>query len=119
MDLRWFCILGRFSKEEDKALIDAVEQHGTESFYKIKEELNSPRTPKQLRERYKYFLDPSIDKTPWTPEEKQELFDLYAELENVKLLKENVDSKRSLVDLRNSIYYKWKKNKNTSQVLYP
>lgn len=96
-------IQGRFSEEEDEALLDAVNKYGTESFNKIKKEANSERSIGQLRYRYYNHLDPEIDKSPWTVEEKNQVFSLYAELKSVTLVKEKLDSKRSREALNNLV----------------
>lgn len=65
-------------------------------FLKIKESMKSQRSAELLRYRYKCYLDAYIDKSPWTQEEKEQLYSLYAELKNAKLVKEKMNSKRSL-----------------------
>lgn len=69
---------GQFSAEEDQLIIDFVETHGIHAWPKVTSVLPN-RTAKQCRERWFNNLDPSVTKDPWTPEEDQQIFELYQE----------------------------------------
>lgn len=95
--------LGEFSKEEDKLLLEGVKKYGLEAFQKIKEEMNSKRSVSQLKTRYSNHLDPTLDKSPWSKEEKDQLINLYSDLKNLKLVQEKMDRKRSIRDMYNQL----------------
>jgi hypothetical protein len=63
-----------FTKEEDMLLLNYVEQYGEE--WNLIASLMINRNPRQIRERYRFYLDPSISKTPWTREEDLNLIQL-------------------------------------------
>jgi hypothetical protein len=63
-----------FTKEEDRVLVNFVE-HYEEDWNQIAY-LMIERSPRQVRERYHNYLDPSIAKNPWTKEEDQKLIEL-------------------------------------------
>ncbi|KAI8997456.1 hypothetical protein BDB01DRAFT_846109 [Pilobolus umbonatus] len=94
---------GDFTKEEDEALIHHVKKHGLDNLHLIKEEMKSLRSISQLRSRYNNVLDPQIDKSPWTEEEKEEAARLYAEYKNIKTVKAKMNSKRSIRDMYNHL----------------
>ncbi|KAI8991867.1 glycolipid 2-alpha-mannosyltransferase-domain-containing protein [Mycotypha africana] len=85
---------GKFSDEEDKAILKAVETFGATDFYKIKQATGSSRTVMQIRDRYESFINPALDRSPWSEEEKQQLFDLYTKYRNVSAVKKRMDTKR-------------------------
>lgn len=66
----------RFSPEEDQRLIELVEKHG-KKWDLIVTEFNNDLTLRQIRERYTFHLDKSINKKPWTAEEDESLKALY------------------------------------------
>ncbi|OHT01002.1 Myb-like DNA-binding domain containing protein [Tritrichomonas foetus] len=67
---------GPFNAEEDRLIIEFVEKHGCHAWPKITSVLPH-RTPKQCRERWFNNLDPSVTKSPWTPEEDNMIFENY------------------------------------------
>ncbi|OHT03610.1 Myb-like DNA-binding domain containing protein [Tritrichomonas foetus] len=67
---------GPFNSEEDRLIIEFVEEFGCHAWPKITSVLPH-RTPKQCRERWFNNLDPSVTKTPWTPEEDDLIFSNY------------------------------------------
>lgn len=74
-----------WTSSEDKALIHIVDTLGTSDWTQISSELKSHysiqnRSGKQCRERYRNHLDPSINKSPFTPEEDNTIFKLYKQL---------------------------------------
>ena len=69
---------GPFNEEEDAIILKFVEENGIHSWPKIASIIPN-RTPKQCRERYLNNLDPSVTKTPWTPEEDELIFKSYLE----------------------------------------
>ncbi|ORX97743.1 Homeodomain-like protein, partial [Basidiobolus meristosporus CBS 931.73] len=73
------CIKGPWTPEEDKKLVELVRELGAEKWVLIASRLSS-RTGKQCRERWHNHLDPRIDKSPFTPEEEDLIFRLYAQM---------------------------------------
>lgn len=64
---------GPFTAEEDNLIVQFVSTYGPRSWPRISELLPN-RSSKQCRERWFNHLDPSINKSPWTPEEDQIIF---------------------------------------------
>ena len=58
----------KFSKPEDERLTDLVYQYGTKKWRTIAS-LMEDRTPRQCRERWKYYLNPDLKVGNWTEEE--------------------------------------------------
>ncbi|CAD6972178.1 unnamed protein product [Tilletia controversa] len=69
-------IKGPWSKQEDKQLIRLVDQYGPEHWVTIAEKLGT-RTGKQCRERWHNHVDPTINKTSFTPEEDAIIMNMY------------------------------------------
>lgn len=67
-----------FTKEEDKKLIKAVRKFGEHDWKLISSFLEN-RTSRQCRERWKKFLCPSLNHSPWTKEEDEILLARYQE----------------------------------------
>lgn len=68
-----------FTKEEDKKLIKAVKKFGERDWKLISSFLDN-RTGRQCRERWKKFLCPSLNHSPWTIEEDEILLKKYKEI---------------------------------------
>jgi myb proto-oncogene protein len=62
----------KFSPSEDRLLLKIIEAHGTNNWCEIKNSFPG-RTKRQLRERYKFYLDPKKSRDDWTKEEDQKL----------------------------------------------
>jgi hypothetical protein len=71
----------RFSKEEDIQLRDLVSQFGNQNWLFIAARMPE-RTARQCKERWKNYLAPSLNRTPWTQEEDQLLLEKQRELGN-------------------------------------
>ncbi|KAI9142033.1 Homeodomain-like protein [Paraphysoderma sedebokerense] len=69
--------MGPWTPDEDYRLTQAVNEHGKD-WIKVAT-LVPGRTNLQCRQRYKYVLDPSIDKSPFTTSEQIKLLKLYLE----------------------------------------
>lgn len=74
-----------------------------DQFQKVKEEMNSKRSISQLRTRYNNFLDPNVDRSPWSEEEKKQAKELFEELKNIRAVKTKMNSKRSIRDMYNQL----------------
>ncbi|GJJ69605.1 transcription factor MYB, plant [Entomortierella parvispora] len=72
-------IKGPWTPEEDRQLRNLVNELGAEKWVLIASRLGS-RTGKQCRERWHNHLDPTIDKSPFTPKEDELIFKLFAQL---------------------------------------
>ncbi|KAF9348254.1 hypothetical protein BGX26_000314, partial [Mortierella sp. AD094] len=72
-------IKGPWTPEEDRQLRLLVNELGPEKWVLIASRLGS-RTGKQCRERWHNHLDPTIDKSPFTPKEDELIFTLFAQL---------------------------------------
>lgn len=68
-----------FSVEEDHILRCLVMQHGDKDFKKIAAFMPG-RTVRQVRERYKNYLSPTINNGPWSREEDELLRLKFAEI---------------------------------------
>jgi hypothetical protein len=69
----------KFTEEEDTRLAELVAQHGSNSWKKIAMHMNG-RSVRQCRERWKYFLEPSINRGDWTVDEDHLLLSKYDEV---------------------------------------
>ena len=58
----------KFTQEEDRIILEMVKQHGIRVWKQISERLGN-RTARQCRERWKHYLSPGIDPSPWTKDE--------------------------------------------------
>lgn len=58
----------KFSQSEDDIILEMVKEHGLGCWKEISEKLGT-RTARQCRERWKHYLSPGIDASPWTSEE--------------------------------------------------
>eukprot|EP00514_Thraustochytrium_sp_LLF1b_P000426 CAMPEP_0184518264 /NCGR_PEP_ID=MMETSP0198_2-20121128/5995_1 /TAXON_ID=1112570 /ORGANISM="Thraustochytrium sp., Strain LLF1b" /LENGTH=283 /DNA_ID=CAMNT_0026908691 /DNA_START=391 /DNA_END=1242 /DNA_ORIENTATION=- len=74
-------IKGPWTPEEDKLLVQLVNQHGPKKWKQIAAEL-SGRIAKQCRERWCHHLSPGIRKGPWTPEEDEVIITAHQQLGN-------------------------------------
>jgi hypothetical protein len=67
----------RFSKEDDEQIRNYVKEFGTD-FSRIGNYLDN-RTPKQVKERWRLYLDPDVDRKPFSIEEDLLLKQKYQE----------------------------------------
>ncbi|KAL1925056.1 uncharacterized protein VTP21DRAFT_4710 [Calcarisporiella thermophila] len=72
-------VKGPWTAEEDRYLLSLVNELGPEKWVLIASRLGT-RTGKQCRERWHNHLDPTIDKSPFTPEEEALVFKLYEQM---------------------------------------
>lgn len=68
-----------FTYEEDQQIRQLVEQHGTGQWTLIAAQLQN-RSARQVRDRWRCYLDPSVQKKEWTIEEDQLLLQLYQQV---------------------------------------
>ncbi|KAF9790346.1 Homeodomain-like protein, partial [Thelephora terrestris] len=68
---------GRWTSEEDAALLESVKNVGTR-WYEVARALPG-RTDDQCAKHYKEALDPSIRRDPWTREEDVQLWSAFKE----------------------------------------
>ncbi|KAI8099050.1 uncharacterized protein BX664DRAFT_320263 [Halteromyces radiatus] len=92
---------GRFTPQEDMAIMKAVEKLGDGDFIAIKAEINSTRTPRNLSQRYRYALDPAYDRSPWSEEEERQVYELANKFNSMMKVKEVMNSKRHVKDMWN------------------
>ncbi|KAI8983088.1 hypothetical protein BDB01DRAFT_712260, partial [Pilobolus umbonatus] len=64
---------GHFSPEEDERILKAVKEYG-ENFGVVCQVANLDRTPRHVSQHYRNVLDPSIDRSSWSPEEEIEVY---------------------------------------------
>jgi hypothetical protein len=69
----------KFSVEEDNFLSYLVSLHGQSNWKQIASQMHN-RTVRQCRERWKYYLEPSINRLEWTSEEDELLLAKHEEL---------------------------------------
>ncbi|OHT14533.1 hypothetical protein TRFO_15059 [Tritrichomonas foetus] len=71
----------KFTKEEDKYLLALVSRYGERAWQTVASMMNTGRTSRQCRERYKYYLSSaSQQKKEWTREEDELLLSKYKQL---------------------------------------
>lgn len=99
---------GRYTAAEDKAILDAVAKYG-ENFAAVKAAIKSERTARHISQHYHYMLSKTTDRSPWTPEEEMQVYDLATKYNHdMKRVKEELKSGRAAKDLWNH-YYKVKR----------
>jgi hypothetical protein len=64
----------KFSSTEDRELLKLIETHGADNWEEIKKSFPA-RTKRQLRERYKFYIDPCLNRNNWTEEEDKILLE--------------------------------------------
>jgi myb proto-oncogene protein len=70
-----------FSPEEDQQLLGLIEELGTKRWSLLAHHMQT-RTAKQCRERWHCYLNPAVNKGPWTAEEDRILAEKHRELSN-------------------------------------
>ena len=68
----------KFSAEEDALIIKLVKKFGEKAWSSVAARIPN-RTARQIRERYKNYLSPDVNNSPWTAEEDARLLMLVAE----------------------------------------
>jgi hypothetical protein len=68
----------KFAPDEDAMLSHLVSVFGTDAWKKISR-LMGTRNPRQCRERYNNYLNPSLNQSSWTPEEDELLMAQFEE----------------------------------------
>ncbi|KAI8644975.1 hypothetical protein BD408DRAFT_412441 [Parasitella parasitica] len=92
---------GKFSAEEDKRILDAVEQYG-ENFAVVTKAASLSRTPRHVSQHYQNVLAPDVDRSKWTADEEKRVYQAYVEHgRDMPKAKQALGSKRSLRDLWN------------------
>jgi hypothetical protein len=83
-----------FTKTEDQILINFVQQYG-ENWKIISSLMN--RNIRQVRERYNFYLNPSINNNPWTQEEDKQLKNLIEKHgKKWKIISQHFDGKNEI-----------------------
>ena len=74
-----YVVKGKWHSKEDEKLCALVAKLGSDGLWnKISEAFCFTRSPKQCRERWQNFLDPSLNTSSWTPDEDDLLLKLHA-----------------------------------------
>src|ERR1700692_3917412 len=73
---------GRYTPLEDAKILTAVQKYGDKDWLKIKEVTGIHRTTRNISAHYKYYLDPSIDRSPWSEEETKTMVELFEKHES-------------------------------------
>ncbi|KAI8072678.1 hypothetical protein BC940DRAFT_291337 [Gongronella butleri] len=94
-------VKGKFTKEEDLAILGAVREFGDADFLKIKTAINSPRSSRHLSHHYRYKLDPAYDRSEWNDEEVKSVYNAYQRLKSMQKVREELNSLRHPKDLWN------------------
>jgi hypothetical protein len=68
-----------FRQEEDDQLASLVETYGTRCWDLIASHMPG-RTARQCRDRWKFYVCPSVNRAPWTPEEDRLLLKKHHEI---------------------------------------
>ena len=69
-----------FTASEDKKLLKLVEEAGKKPNWRAISIIMKTRTPRQCRERYQNYLNPSLEHENWTPDEDQLIMEKFQEL---------------------------------------
>lgn len=92
----------KFTKAEDAKLAMLVAEYSDNDWKTIAEHM-SPRTARQCRERWTNYVNPSLSKDPWTPEEDLLLIEKHKEFGNHWKIIERYFNNRS----KNNIKHRW------------
>jgi myb proto-oncogene protein len=91
----------KFTPEEDVKLIGLINRFGTSSWIVVKRYFFN-RTTRQLRDRWHLYLDPRINKGPWTKEEDQLLIEIQQQFGNSwKQIQQRFFPNRTDISIRN------------------
>ena len=74
-------VKGSWTRQEDEIIMRFVQENGTKNWRKLCDLLPG-RIGKQCRERWRNHLDPSINHSPWTPEEDRLLMKYHEQFGN-------------------------------------
>jgi len=69
----------KFNTQDDLRLQQIIGEHGDQN-WKLIASLMPGRTPRQCRERWENYINPSLNKNPWTDEEDRLLEEKFQEL---------------------------------------
>lgn len=100
----FFGLAGRYTPLEDAKILTAVQKFGDKNWLKIKEVTGIHRTTRNIFAHYKYYLDPSIDRSPWSDEETKQLIELFEKHGRMVEVKEIMESRRSLKHMWSHYY---------------
>jgi len=92
-----------FTKNEDLLLVFLVQKFSTNSWKTISCYMQE-RTPRQCRERWRNYLEPSINRTEWTQDEDQRLCDMVTIIGKKWSLIKKYFSNRSYNSIKNRWY---------------
>ncbi|CAO3649615.1 unnamed protein product [Cunninghamella echinulata] len=93
---------GPYTVQEDLQILEAVKKYGDQNFFLICNAIGSSRSPRHLSQRYRYALDPNVDRSEWTSEEELEVYNLLPKYQGSMLqLKKATNSRRSVKDMWN------------------
>ncbi|GAB5591352.1 Myblike DNAbinding domain-containing protein [Umbelopsis nana] len=95
---------GRYTPLEDAKILTAVQKYGDKDWLKIKEVTGIHRTTRNISAHYKYYLDPSIDRSPWSEEETKTMVELFEKHESMAEVREIMKSRRSLKHMWSHYY---------------
>lgn len=95
----------KFSLEEDAHLLRLVKNNDSKINWKYISMKMKTRSPRQCRERYKNYLNPSLQHDEWTLEEDKLLIKLFYQLGNKWNLISKQVKGRSGNAIRNRIHY--------------
>jgi len=70
-----------FSAEEDEQLVQAVEEYGEENWEKVSKSMGQ-RSPRQCRDRWRFYLSPNANLSQWTENEDKTLMEIYYRIGN-------------------------------------
>jgi hypothetical protein len=105
---------GRWSQDEDKKLKEAIEPFLNESRinWSVVKQSVLGRTDVQCRERWVNVLDPSINATPFSPEEDEKLLNLVESFGSGSWARISIEMGHSRTD--NQCWRRWKKISKTA-----
>ncbi|KAG2233375.1 hypothetical protein BDF21DRAFT_406856 [Thamnidium elegans] len=92
---------GRFSPDEDEKILEAVSKYG-ENFAVVAKVIGSDRTARHISQHYRNILAPNIDRSPWTPEEQHQVYEVCTKYNgNMIETKKELGSRRAIRDMWN------------------
>lgn len=106
----------KFTPEEDKMLIDLHSQYGPE--WELISALMHDRNERQCKDRYMNYLDPSINREPFTEEEDNLIAQKYLEMGPKWMLMTQYFNNRTEASLKNRFQLLDRRNLSGKPIVY-
>lgn len=107
-------VLNKFTKEEDVRLTRLMIENPKYNWEEVAEIMKT-KSARQLKDRWQNYLDPSLDRSPFSEEEDAIILELYPQIgKRWKLMASHLPN-RSPVDVRNRCYLLLRKESKDGQ----